>query len=405
MRPAAQAVITLGMIAAQAAASAPGSATPSLDALHMAESNRMFALELFNAVRDDGNLFLSPYSISAALGMTYAGAGGPTAEEMAKVLHFDLPPERLHKAFAELMQQDTTAAGEDVEIAVANALWADRALTFRPEYVELTRRFYDAGVRTLDFAGEAEAARSTINDWVAGHTRKRIEELLKPGDIDSGTAAVLTNAIYFKGLWWRQFDETATDVMPFQLGGSVTVDTEMMMQRGPFRVHAAPHARVLCLPYRGEKMSFVVILPNEVDGLAKLAAELKPAEVEGWITQARRSEFDVYLPRFQLKSRLQLKEPLQRMGMRAAFGAADFSAMAERDALVISKVVHEAFVEVTEEGTEAAAATGVVMTRTALTPVFRADHPFLFIIRNDLTGSWLFLGQLTRPEAAEADGE
>ncbi|HRX85299.1 MAG TPA: serpin family protein [Phycisphaerae bacterium] len=389
-----------GLLAAAAVASADVPGAPSLDALHLAQSNRAFALALYDVLGDEGNIFYSPYSISTALAMTYAGARNQTAEEMARALHFDLPPQRLHKAFAELMQRDQTVSGEKgIELAIANALWGEKSITFREDFLDLTRQYYGAGLRQVDFAHDTEAARRTINAWVADHTEDKIDELLKPADVDAGTALVLTNAVYFKGLWLEQFDAEMTDDMPFHLAGGKTIDVETMTQSAKLRMYNAENVRVLCLPYQGEKMSLVVILPNEVDGLAKLMQSLSPSAVEGWITQAQRQQVTVFLPKFKLESRIDLNAGLGKLGMNAAFsGAADFSGMAKDQKLAISRVIHEACVEVSEEGTEAAAATGVVMMRTAISPTFRADHPFLFLIRNDLTGSWLFLGRLSAPE-------
>jgi len=373
----------------------------SVDALQLAGAQRAFALDLFRALPEDGeNVFLSPYSISTALGMTYAGARGACAEEMARALRFELPPERLHAAFGELIRADQSATSDGVELAVANALWGQKDYGFLPEYLELTQRHYGGGLSTVDFVGATEPARQTINTWVASHTRDKITELLKAGDVNADTRLVLTNAVYFKGAWATEFDAGMTDEAAFQVSPTQSVEVETMTQRGTFRMARSDGVQVIRLPYRGEKVSMLVILPDKPDGLADVVAKITPSRVEGWFTAAQAEEIVLYMPKFRFRSRFDLANVLGVLGMKAAFGAgADFSGMTGRNDLFISRVVHEAFVEVNEEGTEAAAATGVVMMRTSITPTVRVDHPFLFAIRNEVTGSWLFVGKITNPAA------
>ena len=362
--------------------------------------NNTFAFDLYAAVKGtEGNLFFSPFSVSTALAMTYGGARGETEAQMARVLHFDLPQERLHPAFASLSSLwHGEAADRGYQLRVANALWAQRGLDLLEAFLELTKAHYGASVEQLDFDTAAESARRTINNWVARHTEEKIQELLQPGQIDTRTLLVLTNAIYFKGTWQWQFDPRLTADAPFTTTGGRKIQVPMMQQKGTFRVGGAGDVQALELPYAGGDLSMVVLLPRKIDGLAGLEKSLTAKNLERWLNLLREEEIRVYMPRFKTTARFELAQTLAAMGMPDAFsGRADFSGIARRRGLFIDQVIHQAFVNVDEEGTEAAAATAVTMKRVSVPPVFRADHPFVFVIRHNQTGSVLFVGRVINP--------
>jgi len=381
------------------------------DAAPIVAGNTRFALDLYDRLRGgQGNLFFSPYSISTALAMTSSGARGETAQQMAGVLQFNLPADLLHPAFHALIDhvngKGTPGASRPYQLDTANALWGDQGDTFLPEFLELTRSNYGAGLRQVDFRHASEAARKTINAWVEEQTRDKIRDLLAPGVITSATSLVLTNAVYFKGDWAHPFAAAMTDEKAlFHAPGGHDVTLPMMRQTRGFAYHDGGTFQLLEMPYAGEALGMVVLLPKEADGLPALEPSLTATHLSTWVAKASMAQVEVAFPRFRLTEPLRLAEVLRGMGMALAFDAAraDFSGMNGRHDLSISEVVHKAFVDVNEKGTEAAAATGVVMARAAVMrrpkPVsFRADHPFVFLIRDRATGAVLFLGRLVEPK-------
>jgi serpin B len=369
----------------------------------VAEGCNRFAFDLYaHLLRQEGNLFLSPYSISTALTMTYAGARGQTADQMAKVLCLPASREAVHVAYATL-QRDLNAAGAKgaFDLVVANRLWGQKGYEFLSDFLALVEKNYGAGLEQVDFAGATEAARQTINTWVEKQTRDKIKELLKPGILDGReTTLVLTNAIYFKGKWSEEFDKKLTRDEDFFVTPEKKVTAPLMHQTETFGYFDGGEFQALELPYQGDRLAMVVLLPKAKDGLAALEASLSAEKLAEWVGKLHRREVQVALPRFKTAAEFSLKDTLVAMGMTDAFGDADFSGMDGKKDLVISAVVHKAFVDVNEEGTEAAAATAVVMGRAAMpepAPVFRADHPFLFLIRDTKTGAILFLGRILDP--------
>ena len=364
------------------------------------EGNTAFAMDLYRQLRTaPGNLFFSPYSVSSALAMTYAGARGETERQMAKALHFTLQQERLHPLFAEL-QAGLNAAqrSNTVQLLVANSLWPAKGLTLKPDFLDRVQNNYQTRLTPLDY-GQTEAARQTINRWVEDQTKQKIKELFKPGILNPATVLVLANAIYFMGSWSTPFEPEHTQALPFHLSSTKKLNAPMMHQmRLKCGYHAGPELQLLELPYRGDRLALVVLLPRQVDGLAELEKGLTAPKLTAWIENLHKAEVDVWLPKFKSTSEFKLNEKLEALGMVDAFsGAADFSGMFGSRGPFISAVVHKAFVEVNEAGTEAAAATGVAMVVSA-PPTFRADHPFLFLIRDRSTGSVLFLGRLMDPK-------
>jgi serpin B len=387
----------------------PAGAGGALDpAAIVASDGNAFAFDLYGRLRSaqPGNLFFSPQSISTALAMTYAGARSATATEMARTLHFSLPQEQLPAAYARLLAALNGPGGErHYQLSIANRLWGQRGTAFLEPFLTVTRKDYGAELGLADFAKDAEAARAEINAWVRKQTADKINDLIPHGVLGPDTRLVLANAIYFRGTWARQFNKSATQDQPFHVSPDRTVVVPLMF--GKLRVGYAGHAdgalKVVELPYEGDDLSMLVLLPDAADGLATLEARLTAETLRGWTGDLARREVLVYLPRFSVESRFALAPTLGAMGMPLAFSdREDFSGMDGRRDLFVSAVVHKARVEVDEKGTEAAAATGAVMGLTAVReepPVFRADHPFVFVIRYNPTGAILFLGRVVDPKA------
>lgn len=373
------------------------------DVAAVVKGDNEFAFDLYGRLREqDGNLFFSPNSISTALAMTYAGARHDTADEMAKALHFTLPQEKLHPAFAELLKGlNGEGKKRGYRLNVANRLWGQKGYGFKEDFLKLTKDNYGAGLQEVDFIRATEAARKEINAWVEKQTRDKIKELIKEGILDDTTRLVLTNAIYFKGDWNSQFKKDLTKEERFDDGSDVRITAPMMHQTGAFKYHDAGALQVLEMPYAGKELSMVVLLPKKVSGLAELEKSLSADKLAGWLGKAREQEVVVSLPKFKTTSEFSLKDQLSALGMKKAFTMqADFSGMNGREDLYIAAVVHKAFVDVNEEGTEAAAATGVVVDATSAPPPkpeFRADHPFVFLIRDTRNDSVLFLGRIVNP--------
>ncbi len=371
----------------------------------LVKGNNAFALDLYARLsKDKGNLFFSPYSISTALAMTYAGARGKTEAQMAETLHFSLKQKALHPAFADLSAhfQEIQEAG-NVALNIANAIWIQQDFELLTQFLDTVEEHYDAGLFQVNFAEAYEEARLKINAWVEDKTNKRIRDLLPPGVINALTRLVLTNAIYFKSNWDVKFEEDFTNEEPFWLTPEKKIMAPMMHQRNTFKYGEDATVQILQMPYTGGELSMVILLPKEKDGLAKLEADLDADQLPDRISRIFSREVDVSFPRFKLTSRFTLSTVLEKMGMTNAFSdGADFSGMAPGGQLSITEVLHKAFVEVNEEGTEAAAATAVVVGVTSVAEprpvvVFKADHPFIFLIRDNQTGSILFLGKIMNP--------
>jgi serine protease inhibitor len=400
------------MTALLVAAAIPGTALASTakDAKNsialVVKGNNAFAIDLYQRERGEaGNLFFSPYSISTALAMTWAGARGQTEQEMARVLHFTLPQEDVHRAFGELTERcDEIQKRNQISLNVANSLWCQRDYHFTEAFLKVNRTHYRAEARLVDFVGNTEAARQEINAWVAKETRDKIQDLLQPPVPSHLTTLVLCNAIYFKGKWATPFDPKATAPAPFVISAGRSVQVPTMSQKLNLRSRDAGDFKLFALPYTGGDLSLVILLPKAVDGLTALEQQLSADRLQKWLAgldAAPESKAVVYLPRFKLNCRLELAKELAAMGMPSAFvlHSADFSGMTGTRGLNISDVVHQAFVEVSEEGTEAAVATAVVMDRAEEDPVqvFQVDHPFMFLIRENQTGNILFLGRTVDP--------
>jgi serpin B len=311
--------------------------------------------------------------------------------------------EQFHKSFGEIIKQ-LNASGKKggYELAVANSLWGQNGYKFLPDFLTIVRENYGGDLEQVDFAAQTEAARKKINAWVESKTKDKIKELIKAGTLDSMTRLVLTNAIYFKGKWESQFKPEQTQDAPFTLLGGQNINAPMMHQTGKFGYMEANDIQILEMPYLNNDLSMVILLPKKVDGVKDLEKELVSDNLAGWLGKIHKREVQVFFPRFKMTSEFELARVLGAMGMPDAFsGKADFSGMTGNRDLFISAVVHKAYVDVNEEGTEAAAATGVTMKLTSISAppaVFRADHPFIFLIRDNQTGNFLFLGRLENLE-------
>jgi serpin B len=396
-------------LAAGAAALAGGDPVgdQSSDAVALVRGNNQFALESYQQLSTrGGNLAFSPFSISAALAMTHAGARGETAQEMAAALHFPFTGPRLDPTFRELFAGAEGGESRGYELTVANGLWGERRFRFRPEFLERVKAHYGAELAEMDFAAQAEASRHAINAWVEKQTRGKIQNLISPGAITELTKLVLANAIYFHGQWADPFQKRATRDAPFKVTPQQEVSAPLMVQQDEFDLLETRSFQALRMAYQGGDLAMVVFLPRRADGLEEFEKTLTVENLDSWLGRLKRREVQVYLPKFRVESAFKLNEPLAARGMRRAFSDdADFSGMTGGKDLMISIVVHKAFVEVDEKGTEAAAATAVIMAPTAAPPgkreppaVFRADHPFVFLVRDQRSGSILFLGRVANPK-------
>lgn len=370
---------------------------PPAELRAISQSANDFGFALWQRVRDtEGNLSISPSSISLALGMTFAGARGQTADEMRRTLRFGRDDDATHRALGGLTGR-WNRTGRPYEMSVANRLFGAQGFRFEPSFLTVVRDRYGAPLEPVDF-GQSEQARRRINGWVEDRTRDRIRDLLPAGSIDAGTRLVLTNALYFKGRWAAQFDPADTRTGAFQAPRRA-VQVPLMHRTGDYRHARVDGVQIIELPYRGDELAMDVILPERPDGLAALEARLSPEALARWLEAMHEQEVQLTLPRFRISpaASIRLRDPLSAMGMTSAFGAgADFSGMAP--GLWIDDVYHKTFVEVNEEGTEAAAATAVVMTESAaMHESFTADRPFLFLIRDVQTGAVIFIGRVADP--------
>ena len=374
----------------------------------LVDGNTAFAFDLFQELKnEDGNIFYSPYSISLALAMTYAGARGETATQMADTLHYDLSQDNLHPAFnyldLELAKRGEGAKGKDDEgfrLNIVNAIWGQKDFTFLPEFLNTLAENYGAGLRVLDFVNETEKSRITINDWVSDETEERIKDLIPPGQLVAATRLVLTNAIYFNAAWQYQFEESLTSDSPFHLLNGQDVTVPMMKQTESFGYTAGEGYQAVEQQYDGGELSMVIILPDSVEYDSfedRLSAE-KANEI---INSLHYTQVELAMPKFEFESEFKMRDTLSQMGMPVAFSlGADFSGMTGEKDLYIDQVIHKAFVSVDETGTEAAAATAVDMKLTSepAEPVkVTINHPFIFFIRDIETSTILFVGRIMNP--------
>ncbi|XP_078395626.1 leukocyte elastase inhibitor-like [Cetorhinus maximus] len=376
----------------------------------LSKANCHFTLDLFTKLIEKnqaGNIFFSPFSISTALAMVYLGAKNNTASQMAKALHFDQVGD-VHSGFQKL-QLDINRADVSYLLKVANRLYGEKSYNFLEEFCKSTVKFYGAEMSAVDFQAAADGTRQEINKWVEAQTEGKIQDLLTQGSVNSDTRLVLVNAIYFKGSWAEKFNEQCTEKMPFRLNKNDSKPVNMMYQKKKFFFRHVPelNIRVLELPYVGNDLSMIILLPDDImddsTGLKQLEKALTFKKLQEWTlpNQMRKMNVHVRLPRFKLEDEHELNSPLSSLGMQDLFevSKADLSGMSGARDLSVSKVAHKSFVEVNEGGTEAAAATAVMaqFCMAMEEEMFTADHPFLFFIRHNKSNNILFFGRYTSP--------
>lgn len=365
-----------------------------------------FSIPLYNALEKKDNVFFSPYSVSAALMLLLLGTDGEAKSELEAALNLQgVTGLENHRGYNQLFKKLTSWSGEGILISIANRIFSKENVKICQDFSRNAMEFYDSEIEMLDFGFKAEDSRLRINAWVEHQTKDKIKDLIPQGLISSSTMMVLANAIYFKGDWELKFDARATTKQPFFIDDHDSIETELMF-KNTNEVKSGESEELGCsclqLPYKQGTFSMFVMLPNERNGLAALEEKLTPSSLQGAIENVVKQETNIYLPKFKLEASYNLKQTLPKIGITKIFDkSADFSAMFEDDGrnVCVTDAIHKAFVEVNEAGTEAAAATGMVVTCYMLvTPFeFRADHPFLFFIIDNESKTILFMGRYVKP--------
>lgn len=376
----------------------------------LVEGNNQFAFDFFKQVRNQkGNLFISPYSISTAFAMPAAGAKNDTANEMMRVLHFspEVFPEigQLNQRLSSIEKRK----GNSPILKLANAAWVQNGVTLLESYQKVLQKDFGSHLANVDFADNPVKAIAVINDWVSDNTNGKIKDLLTSGDIASDTKLVLTTAVYMKGQWVHAFKKEATRDSAFYIDPQHIVDTPMMNLREEFLLFVDGDAAVVSLPYMheasGPKLQMIVVLPSSLDGLSKLESNLTHGKWKSWLENMKLRTVNLTFPKFKIENKISLNDPMKALGMKKAFTkSADFSGITGRPDLFISQAIHQTYVDVDEEGTEAAAATGLVMRTTSVhipepPYTFVADHPFLFFIMDQESQAILFMGHFVQPRS------
>ncbi|MCK5720465.1 MAG: serpin family protein [Thiomargarita sp.] len=372
----------------------------------VSDSINNFALDIYTQLHEaeQANLFFSPYSISSAFAMVYAGAKGETKKQMATALNFN-ENQNIHLGFSDLEKNLTSQ--NNYQLNIANALWGQKGFSFLVEFVDLVGQYYGAKLKSVNFKKSPEQARQTINQWVSNNTSQKIKELLVEGVLTQQTKLVLTNAIYFKSSWQNPFDSYHTKQLPFKMIANKQINVPTMQKEGNFKYAETDDVQILELPYQKKEsetgISMFILLPKTVEGLSSAKKE----KIQTWITlnpkSLEKKLVKVHLPKFKLESSFSLKESLKKLGMLDAFNQknADFSGLNGKKDLVISDAVHKTFINVDENGTEATAATSIIISAKSIpvdSPIeFRVDHPFLFLIKDIPSNTILFWGKVSNP--------
>ena len=369
------------------------------------EGNNKLAFDLYSKLTEkpQENIFFSPYSISYALTMTYEGAGGQTAEEMSQVLHI-VENDTVRRSSSAAIYNDINKKNKKYSLSTANALWTHLDYKFSEDYIKTIENYYGGEATNLDFINDSEKSRQTINMWVEDKTNEKIKNIIPQGFLSESTRLVLINAIYFKGVWAKQFKEKHTQDEDFTTTSGEKIKTPMMrLLRGDFKYAETDEIQILEMDYKGEDLSMLIILPRE-NNLDDIESSLTNEKLKLWESMLSEQYLNIYIPKFKFETSYTISEYLKQMGIKNAFShsSANFSKIDGTGNLFISDVLHKAFVEVNEEGTEAAAATSVVVnTAESVSPepkIFRADHPFIFIIQQKNTQNILFLGRVGNPQ-------
>jgi len=380
-------------------------------------ANNQFAFDLYSKLdkSEQVNIFYSPYSISAALAMTYEGAKGQTADEIKSVFHF--PESSILRPNFAAIYNEINEENNAYQLRTGNALWVQQGYPLLQDYTDTVENYYGGKAANLNFINENEKSRQTINSFIEEQTNNKIKDLIPQGSLDPLTRLVLTNAIYFKGTWEWEFDKSDTNEQDFKVTPTNIVKTQIMYMKpdkAKFNYADIRELQILELPYKGEKISMLILLPKQGEDYdfetgEKIVSDYTLEDIEfsakklnEYKSQMKETKLDaIYLPKFEFDTKYTLNENLKTLGMPTAFDfeKADFSGMTQAEKLYISEVIHQAYVKVDEQGTEAAAATAVMMGTAAAMPrnVFRADHPFIFIIQEKETGNILFIGRVTNP--------
>ena len=367
------------------------------------EANNRFAINLYSQYKsEEGNIFFSPFSISTAMAMVYEGAEGKTAKEIKSVFGFPKYDNSRRNQYSDLLSE-INKKDKEYALNTANALWAEQDFQFLDEYITTVEEYYKGKTTNLDFKNEPDSSRLIINNWVEEKTNNKIKDLFPEESIHPQTRLVLTNAIYFKAEWLKQFDADKTRDMNFRVNPDKSIKVPMMQRtdrKSIFNYTQNEDLQILEMPYTGEDLSMLILLPFDND-IEVLENSFTIEKLTEWKKSLRKRRVKIYIPKFKFKTKYFLFETLSNLGMPTAFtNSADFSGMTGTKDLEIDKVIHQAFIEVNEEGTEAAAATGIGMMPTSMpppTPIFKADHPFIFIIQQNETGNILFMGRVSNP--------
>ncbi|XP_005434917.2 ovalbumin-related protein X-like [Falco cherrug] len=382
-------------------------------------ANAEFCFDVFKELKvhhANDNILYSPLSIIAALAMVYLGARGNTEYQMEKVLHFDKiaglggtiqtkcgKSVNIHILFKELLS-DITAPKASYSLHIANRLYAEKTCSILPIYLKCVKKLYRAGLELVNFKTASDQSRQLINSWVENHTNGRIQDFLKPGSVDLDTMLVLVNAIYFKGIWKAAFKEDNTREFPFSVTKQESRPVQMMSQNSTFKVAAvaAEKVKILELPYAGGELSMLVLLPDDISGLEQLENKISFDKLIEWTSPnvMEKKRVKVYLPRMKIEEKYNLTSVLTALGMTDLFSpSANLSGISSAESLKVSEAVHEAYMEVSEEGTEMAGSEGVMgdIEQSSESEEFRADHPFLFLIKHNPTNSILFFGRYCSP--------
>ncbi len=401
-------VIAVGSAFVGGGRGTPRTFQPSPEVKSVVESNTRFALDLYRTLKEQpGNVFVSPYSISTALGMVLAGARGQTEQEIAAALHLSLTQSNFHHTAGVLRERlsDLQRRGR-IRLTVANSIWCQEGDPFTDGFLDVMHGPYQATAEMVDFRDDSESARRRINQWVRRNTGNQFTDTIQPGQVAGDTSLVLCNAIYFKGRWASLFKRDETKPAPFYLTKEQSVNVPMMHQKADFKMAYVVEEdftlRLLELPYFGKDLSMVVMLPEAVDGLSELERRLERDRLPAWLAELDQQparETLVWFPRFKTTKRLDLIPLLNALGITTAFDglSADFSGIDGINNLYLSTALHQAFVEVDEEGTKAAAVTIFEAKSRSMSNQFKANHPFVFLIRENSTGIILFLGRVVDP--------